>query len=110
MALRNAGKDETSHPNEFSAASLVNKIGTSNGMTKTQIVAACRGAGSLTEAFKIPAAVTPTGLSTALIGKEMLNFFGEENMVAMVSLAAPGTAGAVARGASERNAEIRVRI
>ena len=34
MALRNAGKDETSHPNEFSAASLVNKIGTSNGMTK----------------------------------------------------------------------------
>ena len=37
MALRNAGKDETSHPNEFSAASLVNKIGTSNGMTKTQI-------------------------------------------------------------------------
>ena len=24
MALRNAGKDETSHPNEFSAASLVN--------------------------------------------------------------------------------------
>ena len=82
MALRNAGKDETSHPNEFSAASLVNKIGTSNGMTKTQIVAACRGAGSLTEAFKIPAAVTPTGLSTALIGKEMLNFFGEENMVA----------------------------
>ena len=32
MALRNAGKDETSHPNEFSAASLVNnKIGTSNG-------------------------------------------------------------------------------
>ena len=82
MALRNAGKDETSHPNEFNAASLVNKIGTSNGMTKTQISAACRGAGSLTEAFKIPAAVTPTGLSTALIGKEMLNFFGEENMVA----------------------------
>ena len=40
MALRNAGKDETSHPNEFGAASLVNKIGTSNGMTKTQIVAA----------------------------------------------------------------------
>ena len=34
MALRNAGKDETSHPNEFNAASLVNKIGTSNGIAK----------------------------------------------------------------------------
>ena len=79
MALRNAGKDETSHPNEFSAASLVNKIGTSNGMTKTQIVAACRGASNLTEAFKIPAAIAPTGLSTALVGKEILNFFGEED-------------------------------
>ena len=42
IALRNAGKDETSHPNAFHAASLVNKIGTSNGMTKTQTVAACR--------------------------------------------------------------------
>ena len=61
MALRNAGKDETSHPNEFGAASLVNKIGTSNGMTKTQIVAARIVCGATPTPSPKPDSAEPSG-------------------------------------------------